>query len=146
MEITKKAEYAVTILIDLATQPTDCYVTARDIADRQGIPRTFVPQIVSILSQAGWVEGMRGPGGGVRALVNLDQLNVLDIIEEVEGPIAITRCLLDDNSTCDNRPHCPLHGLWTMAQDAMLEVLRETTISDLVTIKKGLLAGTRVTA
>ncbi|NMB24821.1 MAG: Rrf2 family transcriptional regulator [Firmicutes bacterium] len=140
MEITKKAEYAVTILIDLATQPGDCFVTARDIADRQGIPRTFVPQIISTLSQAGWVEGMRGPGGGVRATSDLGELTVLEIIETVEGPIAITRCLLDESQNCENRPHCPLHGLWIRAQDAMLDVLRETTISGLVEQKKELIA------
>ena len=94
MEITKKAEYAVTILLDLADQPNDHFTTARDIAERQGIPTTFVPQIVSILCRAGWVEGMRGPGGGVRPVVNLHELNVLEIIETVEGPITITAVCL----------------------------------------------------
>lgn len=117
-------------------------MTARDIADRQGIPRTFVPQIISILSQAGWVEGMRGPGGGVRATTNLGELSVLEIIETVEGPIAITRCLLDESLTCENRPHCPLHGLWIRAQDAMLQVLRDATIGELVEQKKALVSGT----
>ncbi|NLK08127.1 MAG: Rrf2 family transcriptional regulator [Firmicutes bacterium] len=146
MEITKKAEYAVTILIDLATQPEDCYVTAREIADRQGIPRTFVPQIISILSKAGWVEGMRGPGGGVRAITDLHELSVLDIIETVEGPIAITRCLMDDTPPCENRPHCPLRGVWIRAQDAMLEVLKGTTVVELVEIKQQLVSQTKITA
>ena len=140
VEITKKAEYAVTILLDLANQPEECFVTARDIADRQGIPRTFVPQIISILSQAGWVEGMRGPGGGVRAATKLGDLTVLEIIETVDGPIAITRCLLDESAICENRPHCPLHELWTRAQDAMLQVLRDTTVNELVESKKQMMA------
>ncbi len=140
MEITKKAEYAVTILLDLADQPNDHFTTARDIAERQGIPTTFVPQIVSILCRAGWVEGMRGPGGGVRPVVNLHELNVLEIIETVEGPITITRCLLDESTLCENRPHCPLHRLWVQAQDAMLEILEKATIGELLESKKRLLA------
>lgn len=140
--ITKKAEYAITILLDLACQPDNEFIPCREIAERQGIPSTFVPQIVSILSRIGWVEGMRGPGGGVRSSVDLGDLTVREIIETVDGPISITRCLLDDDILCSNRPHCPLHNVWVRAQDAMLEVLEKTTIRDLVGIKQELLAGT----
>jgi Rrf2 family protein len=140
--ITKKAEYAITILLDLAFWRTDGFTTAREIAERQGIPCTFVPQIVSTLSQVGWVEAMRGPGGGVRLAVNPDELCIREVIETIDGPITITRCLLDDDEVCSNRPLCPLHDVWVQAQAAMLEVLDDTTISDLVESKQGMVDGT----
>jgi len=136
--ITKKAEYAITILLDLAFQPSDRFTTAREIAERQGIPDTFVPQIVSMLSRVGWLEAIRGPGGGVRLDVDPEELSVLEVIEAIDGPITITRCLLDDNTTCSNRPLCPLHNVWVEAQAAMLKVLDDTTICDLVESKQAL--------
>lgn len=140
MAITKKAEYAITILVDLALQPNEGFVTAREIADRQGIPQTFVPQIVSILSRVGWLEGLRGPGGGVRPIIDLEQLTVKEVIETVEeAPITITRCLFDDGQLCSNRPVCPLHDVWVRAQEAMLRVLAETTIGDLAKSKEQLM-------
>ncbi|NLJ26150.1 MAG: Rrf2 family transcriptional regulator [Firmicutes bacterium] len=139
--ITKKAEYAITILVDLILQPNESFTTAREIADRQGIPSNFVPQIVSILSRVGWLEGMRGPGGGVRPIIDLERLTVKEVIETVEeGPIAITRCLFDDGKLCSNRPVCPLHDVWLRAQEAMLRVLEETTVGDLAKSKQQLMS------
>jgi Rrf2 family iron-sulfur cluster assembly transcriptional regulator len=140
--ITKKAEYAITILLDLALQPDNRFTTAKEIAERQGIPCTFVPQIVSILSRVGWVEAMRGPGGGVRLATELGELNIREVIETVDGPITITRCLLDDETICSNRPLCPLHEVWVRAQEAMLKVLDDTSIADLVESKQDLMANT----
>ncbi|MGI6566853.1 MAG: Rrf2 family transcriptional regulator [Firmicutes bacterium] len=141
MAITRKSEYAILILMDLVLQPTDRYSTAQEIAERQGIPQTFTPQIISVLARAGWIEGMRGPGGGVRPLVDLSGLSVLEVIETVEGPVVITRCLTDDaQQTCENREACPLCELWAKAQQAMLKVLKDATIGQLAAAKQLLLS------
>ena len=69
MELTRKAEYAIAALVDLASQEKGAFTLSREIAKRQRIPSNFIPQIMATLSRKGWVEGVRGSGGGVRLRV-----------------------------------------------------------------------------
>ncbi|NLM69280.1 MAG: Rrf2 family transcriptional regulator [Firmicutes bacterium] len=134
MEVTKKAEYAISALLELAMNPGQ-FISSKEIAYRQNIPANFLPQIIAMLGNKGWVEGVRGPGGGVRLVGDPNKISVLEIVEVVEGPIAITRCLSSDGD-CINDSNCPLHPVWKKAQDAMLGVLSNTNLSDLIEIRK----------
>ena len=130
MEITKKTEYAVSALIELASHPGE-YISSKTIATRQGIPANFLPQIIALLGSKGWVMGVRGPGGGVRLEVEPEVLTVKDVIELIEGPIAISRCLNHELS-CPRKGYCPIHPVWLEAQEAFISVLQNRTIADLV--------------
>ncbi|QGG47034.1 RrF2 family transcriptional regulator [Heliorestis convoluta] len=138
MEITRKAEYAITALLDLALLPEGEFTLSKEIARRQGIPSNFLPQIMATLSRKGWVEATRGAGGGVRLSVDPATISLQAVIEVIEGPIAINKCLVGAG-ICQNQSACPLHNVWSRAQAAMLQVLGETTVADLVTSKKVLL-------
>lgn len=136
MEVTKKAEYAISALVELALHP-DEYISSKEIANRQNIPPNFLPQIMATLGNKGWVEGVRGPGGGVKLLANPTKITVREIVETIEGPVAITRCLMGQGG-CSQQAVCPLHNVWDKAQKAMLEVLADTTLADVVEAKKTL--------
>ncbi|MDD2421403.1 MAG: Rrf2 family transcriptional regulator [Heliobacteriaceae bacterium] len=131
MEITRKAEYAITALIDLALLPAGEFTLSKNIAERQGIPPNFLPQIMAALSRRGWVEALRGAGGGVRLAVGPTEITVQAVIEIMEGPIALNRCLANDG-ICPQQDTCPQYVVWRKAQDALLGVLGRTTIGDLV--------------
>ena len=130
VEITKKSEYAVSALVELAKHPGE-YVSSKTIASRQEIPVNFLPQIIALLGAQGWVLGVRGPGGGVRLEVEPETITLKDVIELIEGPIAISKCLNNDRS-CSREGHCPMHPVWQEAQVAFIDVLRKRTIADLV--------------
>ena len=134
MEITKKTEYAISALIELAMHP-DEYISSKKIASRQDVPANFLPQIIALLGTHGWVEGVRGPGGGVRLISDPHTITVKDVIELIEGKVAISRCLTDD-LTCSRLGRCPLHPVWAKAQSALMTVLDGTTIADLVRIQE----------
>lgn len=136
MEITKKAEYAINALVELAVCP-DEFISSKEIASRQHIPPNFLPQIIATLGTKGWVEGVRGPGGGVKLIASPEDISVREVVELIEGPVAITRCLAH-GGTCLKEGHCPLHGIWSKAQDAFLEVLSDTSIGDVVAAQKEL--------
>lgn len=137
MSITRKAEYAIAVLVDLASRPDSEYVLSRDIARRERIPLNYIPQIVAQLTRKGWVEGMRGSGGGVRLAVNPEEISVAQVVEEVEGPIALSKCLVSDGF-CEKLGACPLHQVWAKAQRQMVAVLAGTTIADLVKARRRL--------
>lgn len=134
MEVTKKAEYAISALIELAIN-RDQFTSSKEIAASQNIPPNFLPQIIALLGSRGWVEGVRGPGGGVRLISDPTKITIREVVELIEGPVAITRCL-GTGSSCVNEETCPLHSIWSKAQTAMLEVLSDTTIADVVEAKK----------
>jgi Rrf2 family protein len=130
VEITKKSEYAVSALVELAQYPGE-FISSKVIANRQGIPVNFLPQIIAQLGAPGWVVGVRGPGGGVRLEVDPVTITLKDVIELIEGPIAICKCL-SGALTCSRQGHCPMHPIWEEAQEAFVGVLEKRTIADLV--------------
>ncbi len=131
MFVTKKAEYAISVLTDLARRGANGYVASREIAHAQKIPVNLIAQLVSALGKAGLVEAARGPSGGIRLLADPARVSLRQVIELVDGPVGITRCMVREGF-CENQPRCPLRGVWATAQSRMLEVLDETTIADLV--------------
>ena len=135
MQLTRKAEYAIGAMVDLAYHQDEPYVLSRDVALREGIPLKLVAQIVSALGKAGWVKGTRGSQGGIRLIVDPAKVTVKEIIELIEGPIAINKCLEKD-SKCERRASCAIKGMWAKAQKELVGVLEGTTIADLVEVKK----------
>ena len=117
-------------LVELAQYPGE-FISSKVIAMRQEIPVNFLPQIIAQLGSPGWVVGVRGPGGGVRLEVDPGTITLKDVIELIEGPIAISRCLSKD-MVCSREGTCPMHPVWVEAQGAFISVLEKRTIADLV--------------
>jgi Rrf2 family protein len=128
--ITKKAEYAISTLTELSNLEPGAQITTREIARRRRIPANLIVQLVSTLREAGWVTSTRGPGGGITLAVNPAEISLRQVIELYDGPIGITRCLLQDKP-CHNQVECSLRGVWVEAQSKMLEVLERVTIKEL---------------
>lgn len=130
MELTRKTEYAIAVLLELASLDSSQPIQSKEVAARRDIPENLVPQIMAMLSKKGWVAGTRGVGGGVKLVADPEQITVLDVIELVEGPMHINRCL--EEGVCDRELSCTLRPVWLEAQEAMLQVFRRMTISELV--------------
>ncbi|MDK2882429.1 MAG: hypothetical protein PWQ41_96 [Bacillota bacterium] len=129
--IGNKSEYFLKVLIELARRQGDGYLTSREIAERQGIPPKYIPQIVAELSRAGWVETSRGPKGGIRLAVNPQGITVADVIDLAEGGFAIKSCLVSARP-CPLTESCPLYPVWLEAQQAVSGILASYSIADLV--------------
>ena len=128
--ITKKAEYAIIALADLATLPPGQKTTTREIVARQAIPSNLLAQLLPVIRDAGWVESTRGAGGGVALCKDPAQITLRETIELIDGPITITRCLFQ-SMPCGNKPSCPLRDVWQEAQEKMLAVFEKTTVAEL---------------
>lgn len=82
------------------------------------------------LVREGWVRSEPGRSGGYVAAVPLDQLSVLDVIEAVEGPTDVTRCVLEAR-TCAGGGQCALHDAWAQARGRLLQDLATTTLASI---------------
>lgn len=129
--ITQRTEYLLLTLLDLARVEGDQYVLSRDVAERQGIPAKYMPQLMAILTRKGWVNSARGAGGGVRLAIDPRDVTVQDVIEVSGDPLLIKGCA-SPTGDCPQKPTCPLHPLWARAQASMDAVMRGATLADLM--------------
>lgn len=90
------------------------------LAESLDTTTSFLPQIMSPLVKAGWVESGRGPGGGYRLTDLAHTVSVLDVIEVTEGPTADGRCVLRE-APCPGEETCQAHAVWTAARDVIIE-------------------------
>jgi len=130
VEITRQADYAVRAMINLSGLPLDRRVSTAAISVAEDIPLPFLTKVISRLAMAGLVTTSRGMGGGVSLGRPAEEINLLQIIEAVDGPIILNRCLLR-SSACEREPYCAAHDVWTNIQDCLVQELTAMTLSEL---------------
>jgi Rrf2 family protein len=134
MYFSAKGEYGIMAVLDLALANGEAPVQAKTIADRQGIPLRFLEHILSALRHAGLVESSRGAHGGYRLARLADKIRVGDVIQAVDGPIAMTTRALPrhGNGNGHHTSHGSIvQGVWKEVKDNVLETLNRTTLADL---------------
>lgn len=134
MYFSAKGEYGIMAVLDLALANGADPVQAKAIADRQGIPLRFLEQILSALRHAGLVESSRGAHGGYRLSKPAEDIRVGDVIQAVDGPIAMTNRALPRHGNGNGhraRHGSIVQGVWKEVKDKVLETLNRTTLADL---------------
>ncbi len=127
MMITREADYAVRAVVDLALLGRS---TAQDLAERQAIPPVLVFRVLRHLRRAGLVRSFRGRQGGVALSREPGGITLKEVLEAVEGPIALNLCLTDPPG-CERTGFCTVHPVWVAIQRRFLEDLSSVTVADL---------------
>ncbi len=128
MRITQEADYALRITC-LLTQRGET-VGARTVADAVAVPPPFALKILRKLSQAGLVQGSRGADGGYTMIADPDTLTVRRVIEAIDGPVEISRCLSDTHDCLYNpdKSCCRFHHVFDELNRHITERLDRLTI------------------
>jgi Rrf2 family protein len=130
MQITRSGEYGLRGFVFLAKQPPEKVTLVSEVSRVQNIPETFLAKIFQRLSRAGLLRSVRGAKGGFALSRPAHEITMKEIIEALEGPIALNRCLLRKGE-CEKEEICPLHPVWEEVQQRFLEILDRTTMEDL---------------
>ena len=93
MIVSTKGRYALRVMIDLSEHQSEKYVPLKEIAARQEISEKYLENILKVLVQNGFLEGLRGKGGGYRLTRSPDQYTVGEILMLTEGSLAPVSCL-----------------------------------------------------
>lgn len=133
MRLTAKSEYGLLAMIYLASSAEEGPVSAREISEQQQIPAKFLEQLFVGLRKAGLVNAVRGARGGFALARTPDQINVLEIVEALEGPLVATVCETDRGLTCGRGGACAASAVWNRATKALREVFESATLAELVT-------------
>jgi len=135
MQITRQTEYAIKTLIELAGVPYGELISSKKISGRHEIPEEFLHKTVQLLSRAGLVVTQRGVQGGVRLARPLEDITIADVIEAMEGPLALNVCL-SPGYQCENMKTCQVRKVLAAAQSAMLQELRKKSLAEIVAAGK----------
>lgn len=105
MRLTSLADYAVVMMAAAARHPTDARLSATLLAEETGVPLPTAQKLTGRLAAAGLLATARGTGGGFRLARRAGEISLADIVEAVEGPIAMTVCS-EGRSDCALDAHC----------------------------------------
>jgi Rrf2 family protein len=130
MQLTRAADYAVRVMIHLATLPAQERALLPTLATATGAPKSFLSKVLQALCRAEFIASRRGQAGGFEMLPAGREASIRTVIESIEGPIGLNICLTTGVS-CNRKSHCPAHPIWEKAQQAMMEVLNSATVAEL---------------
>ena len=129
-KLSSTGEYSVRLLIYLAAYPIGTIIPAKEIAKAKEIPLKYLQQIISRFVKMRHLIGHPGLGGGVSLHEATLKLTLLAVIEAVEGPIFLNRCLVGPMA-CTFTATCAVHHIWREAQAEFIKILSSKTILEL---------------
>ena len=130
MQLTRAADYAVRVMIHLATLPPDTRTNRASLAETGEVPVHFLSKILQALTRARLIHSHRGVTGGFSIQCDPEKTTLLQVVEAIEGPLHLNVCVTPGQA-CVRQTWCPAHRLWAEAQQAMIGVLRSATIAEL---------------
>ncbi len=131
MKISTKGRYALRLMLDLA-EHSDGYIALKDIAERQGLSKKYLEQIVPLLNKADILKTNRGYQGGYRLARSPSEYTVGDILRITEGSIAPVSCLDGDTNTCERSNECASLSVWKGLNEVIEKYLDGITLQDIL--------------
>ena len=132
MLVSTKGRYALRVMLELAQDDSAAYLPLPAIAERQGISEKYLESIISVLSKAGLVDGLRGKGGGYVLTRPPEQYTVGSILRLTEDSLAPVSCLEQGADACPRAAECRTLSLWQGLDKVINDYLDNVTIADLM--------------
>jgi Rrf2 family transcriptional regulator, nitric oxide-sensitive transcriptional repressor len=131
MRLTLYTDYALRVLMYLAVKDEEL-ATIDEIAKSYDISKTHLMKVVHQLGVAGYIETVRGRGGGLRLAKPVEAIGIGEVVRFTEPDMAIASCFKPVDAPCAIRQCCLLKRALEKARDAFVEVLEGYTLADLV--------------
>lgn len=130
MQIPRRVDYGLRAVIYLSVQDPERCCSISEIAKQQGVPKKFLEKIIQDLIRGGLIKSRRGACGGYTLARAPEAISFYEVIEALEGPIAVNACM-DSHMSCEQLPRCSMINVWSEVQRKVTEVFANTTIADL---------------
>ena len=128
LKITRLADYSVLILCCFR----DKKLTAKSISNKTGLGIATVNKILSLLVKAKILKPVRGANGGYCPLKSLKKVSIKDIIEAIEGPVALTKCVeTSEEKNCNLYCTCITKNVWSQVNNSVQATLHKIKINDI---------------
>ena len=131
MQLTRFSDFSLRVLITLGAHP-DTQATVAVLAEEQGISRHHLTRVVHQLGLKGYIETLRGKGGGFRLARRPDQIRIGDVVRDMETGFELAECFRPGEIACRLLPACALKPVLAEAGRAFLASLDRYTLADLL--------------
>lgn len=133
VDISRKTDYSLRMLAELVKSESDI-VSVRTAAEKNSIPYSFARSIQHDLVRAGIIESARGSHGGMKLSVDPKKITILEIIEAIQGPVAVAACGHSgvDGGPCPFRPECHYNPVWCEAEHMLRDYFKSVTLYQVV--------------
>ena len=134
MRLSTKGRYGVRAMFDLALHSGDGAIALKSVAQREHISEKYLEHLFASLKKAGLIRSVRGAQGGYRLARSPEDITLGDIIRVLEGPIAPTECVVDDDGEekCERSSDCVMRSIWTDVRDQINGILDDITLAQIV--------------
>lgn len=130
MMISTKGRYAVRVMLALCDVKNDAYVSLKSISENEGISEKYMESIVSMLVKNGFLEGIRGKGGGYRLKISPENITVGSVLKATDGSLAPVSCLECKPNKCDRASECKTLPIWEKLDEIINDYLESITLAD----------------
>lgn len=134
MRLSSMADYAVVVMAAAARHCGGVRVSAGQLAEETGLPAPTVQKLVSRLTAAGLLRSSRGVGGGLKLARPAAAITLADIVEAVEGPIALTACVEHGRHDCTLESACMVRPHWPLVNEALRGALAGVPLTRLAEV------------
>lgn len=131
MQVSRRVDYALRATIHLARQEPGRAASVAEISAAEAVPKKFLEKIIQDLIHAGLVLSQRGAHGGYRLSRDPASISFKEVVEAVEGPIALNICV-GDMTACSVSGTCGMHHVWAEGQRRLIELFAATKLSELI--------------
>ena len=135
MKLSKRGEYGLRALQDLARHYGEGPVSSKELAARNNIPQRFLEQILLTLKHGQFVRSQKGPEGGYYMARPPEEINLAQIVRQLDGPLAPVSCVSEtayEACGCPDVEACGLRRVMKQVRDVVAEMMENTTLADLV--------------
>lgn len=130
MQVSRRVDYALRAAINLARQTPGRASSVGEISQQEAIPKKFLEKIIQDLIHAGIVVSRRGAHGGYTLARDPNEISFRDVMEAVEGPIALNVCV-GDRTLCSVSVTCGMQHVWAEGQRRLIDLFAATRLSAL---------------
>lgn len=132
MRLSSMADYAVVTMCAAARHCGGGRVSAAQLAEETGLPAPTVQKLVSLLAARGLLRSIRGARGGIQLARPAAAISLADIVEAVEGPIALTACCENAKPDCALEDACATRPHWGVVSAALRGALAGVPLTQFV--------------
>ncbi len=139
MKLSTRGRYGLKAMFQLALHYGEGPISLNQIAEKQNLSENYLEQLFSTLRKEGLLNSVRGAQGGYMLSDSPESITVGSILRALEGNMAPSDCVMDDNNDCKNEDCCATRLVWVKIKDSIDEVIDSITLQDMVDDKINLI-------
>jgi FeS assembly SUF system regulator len=132
IRISRLADYGVVVMCEISSNQGRTH-SANSLSKKTNMSESAIMKILKLLAKSGLLDSIRGPKGGYFVTKDPKNINVVDVVSAIDGPVSVTICSNDLHEACEFKSACIAKRGWGVVNNALQTTLSAFTIADFIT-------------